>query len=278
MKFFEAKLASLSPTNTQVDFITRIMTLNFNIKYLQNHLEIVFDSEGNRKFLIGSHYDVTTETEYTNSLKKVIYTKNETIKNKEIEIKEAHHNIKNNLNILLSLIRMEEHFKNDPATILNDTKSHLKAISLMHEKLYQSTTNKDINLKEYLDSIAESLLEIYSSEITYVSNVDDITLNAKQAGTLGIMINEFINNTVKYAFPDGNPGTIELKISRTDKDIEVEYRDSGLGLAEDVDVNNPKTMGMIVIQNLTKQLGGSLTYHNDNGLRINLEFVEEEEF
>ena len=106
---------------------------------------------------------------------------------------------------------MEEHFKKDLYTIIDDTKTHIKAISLMHEKLYQSKTLKNIELKEYIDSIINSLLEIYSSKIRYVSKVDDISLNSKQAGTLGIMINEFVNNTVKYAFPDNNPGTIELK-------------------------------------------------------------------
>lgn len=278
LKFFDAKIDSITPNNTEVDFITRIMTLNFNIKYIQNHVEIIFDSHRNPKYLLASHYDVTKEMEYTNELKKEIYTKNEMIKNKEIEIKEAHHNIKNNINILLSLIRMEEHFKHNPTTILNDAKSQLQTISLMHEKLYQSPTVKDINLKEYIDSIVESLLELYLSEIKYISYVDNMSLNAKQATTLGIIINEFVNNTVKYAFPDGNPGTIELKISRTDKDIELEYHDSGVGLPEDVKSDNPKTMGMIVIQNLTKQLNGTIKYHNDNGLTINLEFTEEEEF
>lgn len=278
LKFYKAKMESLCPKNTEVEFIIRIMTLNFNIKYIRSHVEMVFDSEGNPKYLMASHQDVTEETNYTDSLKKEIYLKNETIKNKEIEIKEAHHNIKNNLNILLSLLRMEEHFKKDPYTIIDDTKTHIKAISLMHEKLYQSKTLKNIELKEYIDSIINSLLEIYSSKIRYVSKVDDISLNSKQAGTLGIMINEFVNNTVKYAFPDNNPGTIELKISRIDKNIEVEYHDTGVGLPDSVDFDNPSTLGLIVIQNLTKQLNGNINYIYDNGLKLKLEFTEAEEF
>lgn len=173
---------------------------------------------------------------------------------------------------------MEEHFKKDPYTIIDDTKTHIKAISLMHEKLYQSKTLKNIELKEYIDSIINSLLEIYSSKIRYVSKVDDISLNSKQAGTLGIMINEFVNNTVKYAFPDNNPGTIELKISRIDKNIEVEYHDTGVGLPDSVDFDNPSTLGLIVIQNLTKQLNGNINYIYDNGLKLKLEFTEAEEF
>ena len=278
LKFFEAELASLCPTKTEVEFISRIMTLKFNIKYIRNHIEKIFDSEGNATYLIASHQDVTDETNYANSLKKEIFQKNEIIKNKDIEIKEAHHNIKNNLNILLSLIRMQEHFNEDPNKIIEETKSHINAISIMHEKLYQSKTLKNIELKEYLDSIVESLLDIYSSKIEYKSHVDNISLNAKQAGTLGIMINEFISNTVKYAFPDNNPGTIQLKVSRIDKKIEVEYRDSGVGIPDSVDFNNPKTLGLIVIQNLTKQLNGRIKYKYDNGTCINLDFTEAELF
>ena len=278
LKYFEAKLASITPNNTEVEFITRIMTLNFNIKYIRNHIQKIFDSNGNALYLIASHQDVTEETNYSNSLKKEIYEKNETIKNKEIEIKEAHHNIKNNLNILLSLIRMEEHFNKNPEEIIKDTKTHIQAISVMHEKLYQSRTLVDIEIKDYVDSIVESLLDIYSSKIEYISRVDNISINSKQAGTLGIMINEFVNNTVKYAFPDNNPGKIELKISRLDKLIEVEYYDSGVGLPSDVDFENPKTLGLIVIQNLTKQLNGKISYFYDNGLHINLEFEEADIF
>ena len=278
LRYFEAKLESITPNNTEVEFISRIMTLNFNIKYIRNHIQKVFDSDGNAIYLIASHQDVTDETNYSNSLKKEILEKNEVIKNKDIEIKEAHHNIKNNLNILLSLIRMEEHFNKDAAEIIKDTKTHIHAISVMHEKLYQSRTLVNIEIKDYVDSIVESLLDIYSSKIEYNSKVDDISINSKQAGTLGIMINEFVNNTVKYAFPDNNPGRIELKISRLDKLIEVEYYDSGVGLPDNVDFENPKTLGLIVIQNLTKQLNGKIQYFYDKGLHLNLEFEETDIF
>ncbi len=278
LNVFDAMISSLSPSNPEVEFITRIMTLKFNVKYLRNHIRRIYDKDGKIKYSISAHQDITEETNQSNSLKKEIFEKNEIIKNKEIEIKEAHHNIKNNLNILLSLIRMEEHFDKEPAKILDETKTHISSISLMHEKLYQSETLTTIELKEYIDSIIESLLNIYSSKIKYISHVDDISLNAKQAGTLGLMVNEFINNTVKYAFPDNNPGTIELKISRLDKIIEVEYRDSGVGIPDSVDFNNPSTLGLIVIQNLTKQIDGKIEYKYDHGTRINLEFNEIEVF
>lgn len=278
MELYNSMIDSLSPSNPEVEFTTSIMTLKLNIKYIRHHIKRIYDSEGNAKCYVSSHQDITEEASYANSLKKQIYEKNEIIKDKDIQIKEAHHNIKNSLNILLSLIRMEEHNHIPIEEIIADTKSHLKSVSVMHEKIYQSETLVDIKLKGYIDSIVESLFEIYSSDIKYVSKVEDIKLNSKQAGSLGLIINELINNTVKYAFPEGNPGKVEIKIGRLDNKIEVEYRDSGVGIPDSVDFDNPSSLGLTVIHNLTKQIDGNIKYVYDNGTCINIVFTEKELF
>ncbi len=276
LEFYDSMIDSLSPSNPEVEFTTSMMTLKLNIKYIRHYFKRIYNEDGHARSYVSAHQDITEEAAYSTSLKKQIYEQNETIENKEIEIKEAHHTIKNNLNILLSLIRMQEHLNEDAEKIVEDTKTHLKSISVMHEKLYQSKTLKTIELKGYIDSIVESLFDIYSSEIKYISKVDNIPLNASQSGTLGLIINELINNTVKYAFPDDNPGNVEIKISRIDKQIEVEYRDSGIGIPDSVNFDNPETLGLIVIQNLTKQIDGTIKYTYDNGTRINLVFTERE--
>ena len=275
---FNSMIGSLSPLNPEVEFTTSIMTLKLNIRYIRHHIKRVYDSQGNAKYYVASHQDITDDASYANSLKKQILEKNEIIKYKDVQIKEAHHNIKNSLNILLSLIRMEEHNHIPVEEIVDDTKSHLKSVSVMHERIYQSENLVDIELKEYIDSIVESLLDIYSSGIQYVSKVEDIKLNAKQAKSLGLIVNELINNTVKYAFPDGNPGKVEIRIGRLDKEIEVEYRDSGVGMPDGVDFDNPTSLGLIVIQNLTKQIDGKVEYTYDNGTCINIVFTENELF
>ena len=171
---------------------------------------------------------------------------------------------------------MEEHNHIPAKEIMDDTKTHLKSVSLMHEKIYQSENLVDIELKDYIDSIVESLFDIYSSKIQYVSKVEDIKLNAKQAKSLGLIVNELINNTVKYAFPDDNPGKVEIRIGRIDKKIEVEYRDSGVGIPDSVDFDNPTSLGLTVIQNLTKQIDGNIEYTYDNGTCISIVFAETE--
>lgn len=278
MEFYDEVMDSLSPENPEAEFTTSIMTLRLNIKYIRHHIRRIYDGDGNAIGFFSSHQDITDEAAYANSLKKQIYEKNEIIKDKDVDIKEAHHNIKNNLNILLSLIRMEEHKHIPIDEIIEDTKSHLKSISVMHEKLYQSKNLVDIELKGYIDSIVESLFDIYSSEIEYVSKVEDITLNAKQAGSLGLIINELINNTVKYAFPDGDYGKVEIRIGRLDDKIEVEYRDSGVGIPDSVDFDNPSSLGLTVVQNLTKQIDGNASYVYDEGTCINIVFTEKESF
>ena len=276
LELYNSMIDSLSPANPEAEFTTSIMTLKLNIRYIRHHIKRIYDSQGNAKCYVSSHQDITDDAVYANSLKKQIFEKNEVIKDKDVQIKEAHHNIKNSLNILLSLIRMEEH-KHIPAEeIMDDTKTHLKSISVMHEKIYQSENLVDLNLKEYIDSIVESLFDIYSSKIRYISKVDDIKLNAKQAKSLGLIVNELINNTVKYAFPDGNPGEVEIRIGRIDKKIEVEYRDSGVGISDSVDFDNPTSLGLTVIHNLTKQIDGKIEYAYDNGTCINIVFTERE--
>ena len=278
LQLYDSMIDSLSPVNSEVEFTTSIMTLKLNIKYIRHHIKRVYDLQGNAISYISSHQDITEEAAYANSLKKQIFEKNEIIKDKEVQIKEAHHNIKNSLNILLSLIRMEEHSHMPLEEIVDDTKTHLKSVSVMHEKIYKSENLVEIELKDYIDSIVESLFDIYSSKIQYISKVDDIKLNAKQAKSLGLIVNELINNTVKYAFPDGTPGTVEIKIGRLDKKIEVEYRDSGVGIPDSVDFDNPSSLGLTVIRNLTKQIDGEIEYVYDNGTCIKIVFTERESF
>lgn len=275
-ELYNSMIDSLSPENPEVEFTTSIMTLKLNIKYIRHHIKRIYDSEGNAEMYVSSHQDITDEATYANSLKKQIFEKNELIKDKDVQIKEAHHNIKNSLNILLSLIRMEEHSNISLEEIIEDTKTYLKSVSVMHEKIYQSENLADIELKGYIDSIVESLFDIYSSKIQYISKVEDIKLNAKQAKSLGLIINELINNTVKYAFPDGTPGKVEIRIGRLDKKIEVEYRDSGVGIPDSVDFDNPSSLGLTVIQNLTKQIDGNIGYTYDNGACIKIVFTESE--
>lgn len=278
LELYNSMIASLSPENPEVVFTTSIMTLKLNIKYIRHYVKRFYDSEGNAESYVSSHQDITDDATYANSLKKQIFEKNEIIKDKDVQIKEAHHNIKNSLNILLSLIRMEEHSNISLEEIIEDTKTHLKSVSVMHEKIYQSENLVDIELKGYIDSIVESLFDIYSSKIQYISKVDDIKLNSKQAKSLGLIINELINNTVKYAFPDGTPGKVEIRIGRLDKKIEVEYRDSGVGIPDSVDFDNPTSLGLTVIHNLTKQIDGNIGYTYDNGACIKIVFNESESF
>ncbi len=278
LQLYDSMIDSLNPANPDVEFTTSIMTLKLNIKYIRHHIKRVYDLQGNAISYISSHQDITEEAAYANSLKKQIFEKNEIIKDKDVQIKEAHHNIKNSLNILLSLIRMEEHSHMPLEEIVDDTKTHLKSVSVMHEKIYKSENLVEIELKDYIDSIVESLFDIYSSKIQYISKVDDIKLNAKQAKSLGLIVNELINNTVKYAFPDGIPGKVEIRIGRIDKKIEVEYRDSGVGIPDSVDFDNPSSLGLTVIRNLTKQIDGEIEYVYDNGTCIKIVFTERESF
>ncbi len=276
LDYYNKMLSSITPDNPEVKFTIRILTLKNNIKYIRNFIIAQFD-DGNMVKFISAHQNITGEKIYTNQLRNSIIKKSEEIEDKNILIKEVHHRVKNNLQIILSLMGINEHFnKDNPFKIVKDAKNYIKTIAAMHEKIYNSTTLSTVNLKDYLDTITNSLLKMYSSQIAYISEIQDITLDINQAIPLGLIVNELINNTIKYAFPDGEEGTITINIGRIDKYIEVEYRDDGVGFPEDTDFNNPSSLGLLVINNLSNQINGVATYSNKNGSCTNIVFKETE--
>ncbi len=275
----ENALKKINIKNPNVDFFIRIKSLKGNIKYIQNWVTIDYSPNGDILKLNSIHYDTTDDLLEYDRLREIISKKDKEIYNKNMLFKEVHHRIKNNLQIILSLISIDEHMnKEDPLKIIQNTKTQINAISLMYQKIYNSTDFANLNLKEYLDNIVESLLNMYHSDIKYISKIDDIELNNEQAISLGLIVNELINNTIKYAFPNDEEGTITIKARRINKTIDFEYRDSGIGLPEDTDFKNSTSLGLMVINNLSEQINGDAQYHYDNGTVIKIPFKEEDKF
>lgn len=276
--YLKKMIGSLNVDNPEINFTIRIRTAKNNIKYIVTYIIARYDDEGNLISYLSTHQDITDELMYINHLNDRLNEKNKEIKDKEILIKEVHHRVKNNLQIILSLMNINEKLnKNEPAKIIEDAKSYIKTISLMHEKIYESTTSNNVILKDYLNTIAESTLKMYSSDIKYNSSIANIKLNINQAIPLGLIISELINNTIKYAFPeDKEDKNIYLSIDKIDKHINLEYKDNGIGLPDDLDFKHPTSLGFIVLNNLSNQINGDLDCYNDGGTCITIKFIEDE--
>ncbi len=269
LKVRKESILHLSPTNPDVTFTQRIKTGKGNIKHIKTIIHHIYDKSGNIIDRISFNQDITHEIEYDNQLKTAL-------KDKEVLLTEVHHRVKNNLQIILSLINLNKNFDTNPDTILLDTENRIYAMALIHEKIYVSSSLSQINIKEYVESLVYSLLDMYQSNIKFHSKMKDIELNMEEAIPIGLIINELITNTIKYAFPNDYEGNLYIYFDKEYKKYTLLVQDDGIGLPKDFNLNTITSMGLMVVQNLVLQLGGNINILESEGTGIKIEFYEEE--
>jgi PAS domain S-box-containing protein len=200
------------------------------------------------------------------------------LREKEVLLREIHHRVKNNLQIIASLLHLQEGSvdEKEVADVLKESESRVKSMVMVHEKLYESPNFTDINFKEYIEKLVYDILYTYGIKIGIIKvqlDIEDTNLNIDTAIPLGLIINELITNTVKYAFPQ-NEGTITLKLKSLPENMEITIADNGIGLPKDFDLENPETLGLQLVQSLVNQLEGKLKLNNDNGTEFKITFKE----
>ncbi len=268
LKVREKAINSLNPNNTDVEFTQQVKTAKGNKKYLKTFIHRDYDSKGNLKNDISFNQDITNIIEYQQQLES-------TLNDREILLSEVHHRVKNNLQIILSLINLNESYGEDSGTILKNTQDRIYAMALIHEKIYGSKSLSKVNMKEYIESLITSLLDMYNSEIIFHSEIEPIDLNMDYSIPIGLIINELVNNTIKYAFPNSDKGNIFTKFMQKDNKYVLLFKDDGIGLPEDIDLDNITTLGLIVVTSLTLQIGGVITKMDCEGTGFRIEFEKE---
>lgn len=211
-----------------------------------------------------------------NELRVTLNLVHEKNKEKDILLKEVHHRVKNNLQMIYSLFNMQSRQVNNEYTreILSQGKTRIKAISLVHQLLYQSENFNDINIQDYINSLKENLTSIYGDSDKNIEihvNVYGMSLNIDKAIPVGLILNELLTNSYKYAFDGKDSGNIYINIEENKSKYHFTYKDDGLGL----DLNSLKTtdtLGMRLITRLSQQIGASPIFKNDNGLELNFYF------
>ena len=198
------------------------------------------------------------------------------LKEKELLLKETHHRVKNNMNTVYGLLYMQSEELSDPVSksIIMEAASRVQSMMVMYDKLYRAEDQHEMNVNDYLPSLVDEIIKIFDSRIPVKAeiNVDDIVLSAKALSALGIIINELITNSMKYAFDHLNEGLISLSLRVKENQVTVVYSDNGPGIPESVDFDNSTGFGMQLIGILVQQLGGSIKIERDEGTRFILEF------
>lgn len=203
------------------------------------------------------------------------------LKEKETLLRELYHRTKNNMQVISSILFLQTENSNnsDLNQILYEVSNRINAMSLVHHKLYQSKNLSMINLKEYIIDLLNLLMSSYSisrDKVIIKHDLSDVYVLIDYAIPCGLIINEIISNTFKYAFPGDCIGELSIKLFRNESnEIVFISQDNGIGIPENLDIQNPKTLGMKLIHNITQhQLNGIVSVINKNGVGITISFKD----
>jgi two-component sensor histidine kinase len=192
------------------------------------------------------------------------------LREKEVMLQEIHHRVKNNLQIVSSLLNLQARDQRDPALreAFADSQQRIRSMALIHEMLYQSDDLAKIDFAKYLRAFIPVLLRSYGTgggRLTHNILADDIALSPETAVPLGLIVNELVTNSIKHAFPDGRAGRITIECRNCEGVLSLSVGDDGAGLPADFSPEKSGSLGMRLVAMLSKQLAARLEMRNHDG-------------
>mgnify|MGYP002777021756 CR=1 FL=1 len=200
------------------------------------------------------------------------------LQEKEALLKEIHHRVKNNLQIVYSLLRLQQRRTPDrqAAEILLDSQNRIKSIALVHEKLYRSDNLAEIDFAQYISSLAASLLGSYhisSEHIALETKIDPISLDIDKAIPCGLILNELVSNALKYAFPENCAGQIQVELrAKSENLVQLIVSDDGVGIPPQFDLARTESLGLQLVQDFVNQLEGTVRIERQQGTIVEISF------
>ena len=199
------------------------------------------------------------------------------LKKKDLMIKEIYHRMKNNMQIISSLLSLQGDYVDDAKIlgVLKESQTRVRSMAILHEKLYQSKDEYWINSSEYIQSLIQDLFETHTieeSKIKPIIEVDDVKLNIKTAVPCGLIINELISNSLKHAFPQDEKGEIHISLKEKDDKFKLTISDSGIGFPEDLNFKNTESLGLKLVHSLTNQIDGEIEIDRSLGSMFKITF------
>jgi two-component system, sensor histidine kinase PdtaS len=216
-------------------------------------------------------------TRKNKQLEDLLGSQDRLIKDKEWLLKEIHHRVKNNLQIVMSLLNSQSVYINNDAalTAIHDSQRRMHAMALIHQRLYQSENISAIVMPEYINELVSYVQDSFDAgnRIAFEQTIDLVDLDVSQAIPLGLIINESIVNALKYAFPGGRKGVVSIRLSyEGDDHLLLEVSDNGVGLPSDRIIEQHNSLGLDLMRGLTKQLNGRFSIESNKGLHIAVRF------
>lgn len=203
----------------------------------------------------------------------------EALKEKEILLKEVHHRVKNNLQVISSILNLQSSYVSDENTlnILKESQNRIKSMAFIHESLYQNKDFAQIKFSEYVVNLTNNLIHsygIYNNLIDLKLEIDEVFLNLDDSIPCGLIINELVSNALKYAFSNNEQGQIEVKVKNKGNKVYLSVADNGKGLPKDFNIENTPSLGLQLVSSLCEQLEANLklTTQEGKGTRFEIEF------
>ena len=222
--------------------------------------------------------NVNLKNEISERLKAEEYIKKQ-LQEKEVLLKEIHHRVKNNMQVIVSILNLQSSFVNDKKVldILQDSQSRIKTMALIHEKLYQTKDLSNINFSEYISNLTKYLFDSYKTtkqQVEYDILIDPFPISIDTTISLGLITNEIVSNSFKYAFSDRTKCKIEVLLKKyDDKNLVLSIKDNGKGLPPELDYKNTKSLGLQLVCMLTEQVHGKLEVKSsDKGTLVSIIF------
>jgi two-component sensor histidine kinase len=210
--------------------------------------------------------------------KKAEETISISLEEKKVLLKELHHRVKNNMTVISSLLRLQSAQVEDERyqAMFNESINRIKTMASLHEKLYQSEDLAKINFSDYIRDMADHMFMSYGlspHQVKLIKEIEGITLGAGTANPCGLIINELLSNSLKYAFPEGRTGEVRVVLRKNDNDeIELTVGDNGVGMPDDLDIKNTDTLGLKLVNALVSQLRGKIELNRKEGTEFRVTF------
>jgi PAS domain S-box-containing protein len=259
------------------DFEYKAVKKNGGLWYASSSWEPLKDGEGKFRGIVFQTIDVTERKKAEDQIKA-------SLKEKEVLLREIHHRVRNNLQIMSSLLTMQVRATNNKDTIdqLTESRNRINAMTLIHNQLYESKDMSEINMKDFVEKLLRLMFQNYQvqeTKINTIVHVADCPLPISLAVPTGLIVNELLTNAFKYAFVNRKSGKIEVVLRTSEKGVvSLTVSDDGVGLPEGFDINTTKTLGLRVVKILAEsQLQGNLDVVSDIGAAFTVEFEMEKE-
>jgi PAS domain S-box-containing protein len=240
--------------------------------YIRENARAIRDHAGNTIYYEGTVEDITESKKAEEQIKQ-------SLQEKEILLQEIHHRVKNNLQVISSLLNLQSAYVDDSQyrEMFNESQNRIRSMALIHERLYQSENLADIDFRSYIKKLVRGLFRSYevgADKVALAVDVGDVSLGVNAAIPCGLIINELVSNCLKHAFPD-KKGSVKIILRSTNGDYQLVVKDNGIGIPEGIDFRNTETLGLRLVTILAEsQLNGEIDLIRDKGTEFRITFKD----